>query len=318
MDLRQLKYFVCVARLGSVTRAAEQCFVAQPAMSVAIQNLEEELGIKLFERSHKRVTLSPTGAVFLQRAEDILRRVDDSVKEMADYRDIQRGVIRIGISPMLGALLFPYILSKFHAEHPLLELIVVEEGALTLKSLLEKGELDVGIMVASEKSPQLDMLSIVKSEILACMAPGNPLVARDRIAIPRLRDQRLILFKEDTVSRRLVLQEFARHELVPDIVFSSNQIVTILRLIELGVGIGFLLKPLVQGHPGIVCRRLARPLYLEAAVVWNRNRYVASPTQAFIDAIREGRFDEMARLPDSQDSQGSPGSQKSPVPAAED
>lgn len=290
MDLRQLKYFLAVSQLGSVTRAAEQCYVAQPAISIAIQNLEEELGVRLFERSHKKVSLTSTGQVFLLRVEDILERVDNSVKEMADFRNLQRGIIRIGISTMLGAILFPYILSKFNEEYPQIELIVVEEGALTLASLLDKGELDVGIMVVSERLPQQEMIPLLKSEIFVCFAPDNPLSERERITFPRLKDQKFILFKEGTVSRQLILGECERHEITPKIVFSSNQIATIQSLVELGVGVGFLLEQLVQNNPRIAYRRLARPLYLEAGLVWNRNRYLSHSAQAFIDAIRSYQF----------------------------
>lgn len=296
MELRQLKYFLMVSKLGSVTRAAQQCHIAQPAISIAIQNLEQELGVQLFERSHKKISLTSTGQVFLRRVEEILERVDDSVKEMGDFRNLQRGIIRVGITPMLGAVLFPYILSKFREDYPLLELSVVEEGALSINALLEQGELDVGIVVVSEKFPHLEMSPIIKSEIYVCLAQDNPLAERERIPFSRLRDQQFILFAEDTLSRKIILSECAKHQISPNIVFSSNQITTILSLVERGVGISFLLEPLVKDHPKIVSRRLAKPLYLEAGMVWNRNRYLANSTQAFINAIRSYPFDYMTTL----------------------
>ena len=85
------------------------------------------LGVQLFERYHKRISLTPAGAVFLRRGEDILNRVDSAIKEMEDFADLRRDVIQINITPMLGAVIFPYVLSKFRADHPALELIVVEE-----------------------------------------------------------------------------------------------------------------------------------------------------------------------------------------------
>lgn len=286
MELRQLRYFLAVSRLGSVTRAAEQCHIAQPAISVAIRNLEEELGVQLFERYHKRISLTPAGAVFLRRGEDILNRVDSAIKEMEDFADLRRGVIRVGITPMLGAVVFPYVLSKFRADHPALELIVVEEGALTIESLLEQGELDVALMFVPETPPELAVSPILRSEIHVCMSPDNPLSERGRIAFPKLKDEPFILFKENFLSRRLVLQECARHQMTPNIVFSSNQIATIISLIERGVGIGFLLEHLAQGKPRIKALRLAKPLYLEASLVWNKSRYLSQSVQAFIDAIR--------------------------------
>ncbi|MEI7429929.1 MAG: LysR family transcriptional regulator [Betaproteobacteria bacterium] len=296
MELRQLKYFMLVSKLGSVTRAAEQCHIAQPAISIAIQNLEQELGVQLFERSHKKISLTSTGQLFLRRVEDILERVDYSIKEMGDFKNLQRGIIRVGITPMLGAFLFPYILRKFREDHPLLELIVIEEGAISINALLEKGELDVGVVVVSEKDPQLEMSPIIKSEIYLCLSQDNPLASYKRIAFPRLRGQQFILFTEDTLSRKMILEECSRHQISPNIVFSSNQITTILNLVERGVGISFLLAPLVQNNPKIVSRPLVKPLYLEAGIVWNRSRYLANSTQAFIDAIRSYPFEQMTMI----------------------
>lgn len=286
MELRQLKYFLTVSRLGSVTKAAEQCHIAQPAISIAIRNLEEELGVPLFERYHKRISLTPAGAVFLRRVEDIFNRVHSAAKEMEDFADLRRGVIRVGITPMLGAVIFPYVLSKFRADHPALELIVIEEGALTIESLLERGELDVALMFMPETPPELAVSPIFRNEIHVCMSPDNPLSERERIAFTKLKDEKFILFKENFLSRKLVLQECARHQITPNIAFSSNQIATIVSLIERSVGIGFLLEQLAHDNPRIKALRLIRPLYLEAGLVWNKSRYLSQSAQAFIDAIR--------------------------------
>ena len=286
MELRQLKYFLTVSRLGSVTKAAEQCHIAQPAISIAIRNLEEELGVPLFERYHKRISLTPAGAVFLRRVEDIFNRVHSAAKEMEDFADLRRGVIRVGITPMLGAVIFPYVLSKFRADHPALELIVIEEGALTIESLLERGELDVALMFMPETPPELAVSPIFRSEIHVCMSPDNPLSERERIAFTKLKDEKFILFKENFLSRKLVLQECARHQITPNIAFSSNQIATIVSLIERSVGIGFLLEQLAHDNPRIKALRLIRPLYLEAGLVWNKSRYLSQSAKAFIDAIR--------------------------------
>lgn len=294
MDLRQLRYFIAVSRLGSVTRAAEQCHVAQPAISIAIRNLEDELGVQLFERSHKKVSLTSTGQVFLSRAEDIVERVAYSIKEMDDYSKLERGVIRLGITPMLGAILFPYVLSRFRVDHPQLELLVVEEGALSVKDLLERGELDVGILAVEQKWPKLEVTPLVRCEMFACLSPEHPLAGRERIALSRLRDEPFILFKEDTISRRIILDECARYGISPKIVFSSNQIATIASLVERGVGVGFLFESLLRDNPRIVSRHLARPLHLQAGLVWNRERYLSNASQAFIAAIRSYSFDGIA------------------------
>ncbi len=286
MELRQLKYFQLVSRLGGVTRAAEQCHVAQPAISIAIQKLEEELGVQLFDRYQKKIVLTSIGHIFLQRVDDILDRVNNSVKEMDDYRKLQRGAIRIGIPPMLGAFLFPYIFSKFQKEHPDLELSIIEEGTLAIKVLLEQGELDVGIIMVTETSTDLETTPITKSEISVCFHHEHPLRHLDKIPFNILKDEKFILLKEDTYARQIVMEECARNRFTPSIAFSSNQIETVLRLVEQQVGITFLIESLVNKNSTIESRPLVEPLYVQAGLAWNKKRYLSHAAQAFIDAIK--------------------------------
>ena len=107
MELRQLEYFQMASRLRNITRAAERLRVSQPNITVAIKKLEAELGIQLFDRSQKQLALTPEGAVFLNRVELALRNIQDAVLEVNDYKQLQKGTIKIGVPPMMGAYLFP-------------------------------------------------------------------------------------------------------------------------------------------------------------------------------------------------------------------
>ena len=100
MELRQLEYFQMASRLKNITRAAERLRVSQPNITVAIKKLEAELGIQLFDRSQKQLALTPEGAVFLNRIELALRNIQDAVLEVNDYKQLQKGTIKIGIPSM--------------------------------------------------------------------------------------------------------------------------------------------------------------------------------------------------------------------------
>lgn len=290
MELRQLKYFQLVSRLGNVTRAAEQCHVAQPAISIAIQKLEEELGIQLFDRNQKRFSLTMEGNVYLQRVDKILSLVEDSVVEMNDYRTLQRGGIRIGIPPLLGAFLFPYIFSKFTQVYPNLTLQTIEGGTLAIQNLLEKGELDVGIIMLSNMSDHLETLPITTGELVVCMPQGHPLSSFSRISMGQLVDQPFVLLQEDTYTRQLVIEEAEKHHFSPRIVFSSSQIETILGLVEQGIGISVLLDTIVRKRADIISRPLAEPLYVRAGLAWNKERYLPKAALAFIQFIKDYPF----------------------------
>jgi DNA-binding transcriptional LysR family regulator len=288
VELRQLEYFQMVSRLNSITRAAERLHVAQPSITVAIRKLEEELGVKLFDRSQKQLALTAEGTVYLQRVEDILSRVHDSVLEMNDYRTMKKGSIKIGLTPTIGAALFPFIFTKFQQAYPQLDVSIVEEGSLAVRSLLEQGELDIGVLIFSNMSPRLATIPITAGQLFVCLPPNHPFGKLfSSIPFAKLKEQPFILFKEDTYSRQLILEECAKHQFTPRIVFSSSQIETIMGLVEQGAGITFLLDAIVRKRSTIISRPLEDPLIVKAGLAWNKERYLSNATKTFIDFIKD-------------------------------
>lgn len=283
MELHQLKYFQMVSRLQHVSQAAEQLNVSQPSVTIAIKKLEEELGVQLLDRSQKRVALTAEGRLFLQRVEDILKRIDDTVVEMKDFRELHKGSIRIGITPIMGAVLFPYAFAHFQKKYPELNITVMEEGSLSIRNRLEKGELDIGIMIISNIPARLQTVRITRGQILVCLPPEHPLAKHSVIPFQSLHNEPFILFREDTYSRQIILKECAKCGFTPHIAFSSNQIGTIMGLVKQGVGITFFIEEIVKLQEGIVSRPLVDPLYLVAGLAWNKERYLPKAAQAFID-----------------------------------
>jgi len=287
MELRQLEYFQAVGRLGSVTKAAEQLHVAQPSISVSVKNLEAELGVRLLDRSKKNIALTTEGFIFLQRVEYVLNSLQDAVAEMGDFRRPLKGSIKIGITPIMGAFLFPHAFAEFRKQNPDIGIIVVEEGSLAIRSQLEKGELDIGILITSGVSSPLETYPITSGQIHVCLSANNPLGEHPSIPFKWLRDQPFILFKEDTYIRQQILTECSKRHFSPRIAFSSSQIGTVLGMVAQGVGISFFLEEIVRGHAEIVSRPLFKPLFLEAGLAWNKKRYLSKTTQVFIDSFRE-------------------------------
>ena len=162
MELRQLEYFQMASRLRNITRAAKRLRVSQPNITVAIKKLEAELGIQLFDRSQKQLSLTPEGTVFLSRVDVALRCLNDAMIEVNDFKQLQKGIIKIGIPPMMGAFLFPKIFSGFQALHPALDIMLFEEGSIAIRDLLDRDELDFGIVITSNASPTLNILPMTR------------------------------------------------------------------------------------------------------------------------------------------------------------
>lgn len=286
MELRQLEYFQAALRLGNITKASEALHVSQPSVTVAIKKLETELGLTLLDRSGRRISPTPEGRTFIARVDAILAAVGDAAAEMRDHRSLVKGSIRIGITPMMGAVLFPNAYARFRDEYPDFQISLVEEGTLSLQSHLEKGEIDLGIMVVSDLPTGLASLPLEQGRIMACMKPGHPLSAYGEIPFGLLKDQPFILFQGDTYSRQMILKECARFRFSPNIAFSSSQIGTVMGLVRQGAGIAFFMEELTRGQESIVVRPLADPLVISVGLAWNPGRYMSKAARAFIDSIR--------------------------------
>ena len=283
MELRQLEYFQMASRLKNITRAAERLRVSQPNITVAIKKLEGELGIQLFDRSQKQLSLTPEGAVFLGRVEVALRNIQDAVLEVNDYKQLQKGTIKIGIPPMMGAYLFPKIFSSFQRRYSHLDVYLHEEGSVAIREQLERDELDFGIIIIPDTSPNLQLLPMARSQIVCCVPEDSDLAARKAITLQDVEDHNLIMLKEGSFLRQTMLQKMKTAGFTPNIVLESNQVVTIMGLVANGVGNAFLLDMIVRDTPGIRAIPLATPVYVDVGLAWKRDRYISRAAQSFIE-----------------------------------
>ena len=283
------------SRLKNITRAAERLRVSQPNITVAIKKLEAELGIQLFDRSQKQLALTPEGAVFLNRIELALRNIQDAVLEVNDYKQLQKGTIKIGIPSMIGAYLFPKIFSSFQKQYSHLDIYLYEEGSMAIREQLERDELDFGIVIISNAAQSLQLLPMSTSQIAACVPENHPLAAKKSIGIQDLTDADLIMLKEGSFLRHLVLDKLKAANITPNIVLESNQIETIKGLVSSGVGLAFLLDFIVEGTPGIKALPLDEPIFVDVGLAWKKDRYISKAAQSFMDFCKNTLKQERAK-----------------------
>ncbi len=285
MELRQLEYFHEICRLGSVTATASELNVSQPSVTVGIRKLEEELGLPLFHRANRRLTLTSAGEDFLRDVKLILAKVEDAGKKMRDYRTEPKGVVRIGITPMMGTVLLPPVIARYQKEFPEVEIRVVEEGSLSISTLLDEGRLDLGIMIVRDLPANFAMTPVRRGKIMACLPPEHRLSGRGEVGLSELRDDPFILFREDTFSRQLIIRECRNLGFEPRIVFSSSQVGTVAGLVREGMGIAFFVEDIARTLDSLAVCRLSPRLELETAVVWNRDRYQSISAANLVNAF---------------------------------
>lgn len=300
MELRQLKYFQLASQLNSISKAAEQLHIAQPSVSVAIQKLEEELGVQLFNRGQRQITLNAEGRIFSQRVNDILASIDDSISEMKDLGKSPHSTIKIGVPPMIGLSLFPHIFAQFRKQYPWLSLTAIEAGSVTIQKLVEQGHIDVGfitqtavpspLIIKPAAASALNTIPVTTGQIYVCLYPGHLLGHLDNIPFNQLSGQSFILLRKDTFNRQAILAECKKYQFTPQIIFSSSQVETIVSLVELKIGITFLFDAIAKRYPVIQPLPLADPIHYQIALSWNRNRYLSNAAKTFVEFMSGVQF----------------------------
>ncbi|MBU3112408.1 LysR family transcriptional regulator [Clostridium lacusfryxellense] len=287
MELRQLQYFQTVCQLNSITQAAKKLYVTQPSITNSIKNLEKELSIVLFDRSKKQLYPTVEGKVFLKRVDEILKQVDNATSEMKDYQDLKKGILTIGIPPMIGTFIFPIVFIKFKQLYPNIKLNIIENGSIETRQMIEKGDLDLGLIIVDSNSTLLASLPILDSELLVCLKKEHPLRKKTTITFEDIKNEPIILLKEGFYIRQKILESFDENNIQPNIILSSNHLETVKGLITNGVGISFLLKEIVEDNDKITKIPLSTAIPIKIALVWRKNRYLSNASKAFVDFLME-------------------------------
>ncbi|HLQ35496.1 MAG TPA: LysR family transcriptional regulator [Chloroflexota bacterium] len=285
MQLDQLRYFLAVARHLSFTRAAEALPLSQPSLTNQIRKLERELGVELFERTTRRVRLTPAGEDFVGAAQQILNLVESAEIEMHEFSGLKRGRVLMGTIPTVGAFSLPPLLADFHRRFQGIELAIQEEGSDVLLQLLLEEALDLAIITAAEAHPSgaLERRCLVVDEMIVLLPPTHRLADRQVVSLGELRDEQFVLFKPGYGLRRVVLDACAEAGFSPTIAFESNQRETIYGMVQEGLGIALL--PRSGIHRGEYTWRLV-PLdppnvTRELSLAWKATRRQSEAAKAF-------------------------------------
>lgn len=286
MDIRQLEYFREVATLKSITKSAQRLYVSQPTITVALQKLELELDIALFERNKKQFTLTKEGELFLEKVSDILNKLQGAVDEIREHKNLQKGYLRIGIPPMVGSSLFPAIIANFARIYSLLNLVLIEDGSKNIREYLRQDSLDIGIINLLKLSDEFLSIPISRQEFLVCLHHQHPLADYEEIDIKQLATEKLILFNETNYNRHLIMQEFLNEDIIPNIILSTSQIATMQSMVAKNLGICFLTREVIPQTTNIVARSLKNKLFLEFGLAWHREKNLSPAAKAFIEFIK--------------------------------
>lgn len=282
-----MKVFMEIVSLNSFTKAAERLHIAQPAVSMAIRKLEDELELVLFNRQDRKVSLTAEGEIFLEHARRILEGVKSAELEMADLRGLVKGEVRIGIPPMLSSYFFPGIILDFKKRFPRLNLSVLGEGAWRIQKMISQGELDMGVIAGRNIPDDLDVRHFLREEVVVCVPAGHPFSARPSVPFAEFVREPLVFYKEGYYLRELVFEVLKGGRAESNIVFETNLFSLVKTLVCGGLGISTFLRMVVTGDKDLVAVPFDPPLHLDLVIAWKRGAYLSRANRAFVEFLLE-------------------------------
>lgn len=260
-DILDLQAFVAVADRASFRHAAADVFLSQSALSRRIDKLEESLGVKLFERTTRRVQLTNVGETFLVNVRSALDGLEDAVLGIADLAAHRTGTVTFACVPSAVQHFLPEILKQFSARYPRIRIRIHDESAQDVLNLVITGEADFGINFAGAENPEIIFKSIhVESYVLA-MRHDHPLATRTILSWKETLDERYISVAKSSGNRSVIDAALAGIEKHPVILCEVNHVSGVLALVEAGIGVAAVPGlSLLPGRPdGIVGVPLINP-----------------------------------------------------------
>jgi LysR family transcriptional regulator, hydrogen peroxide-inducible genes activator len=240
VSLRQLRYFLAVARSGHFGAAAERCAVTQPALSMQVQELEKELGLQLLERGRKGVGLTAGGQEIAVRAARVLADVRDLVDSARHLSDAFSGPFRFGAIPSIAPYLLPQLLPLIRARHPDLDLHLRETQTQRLLEELADGDLDLVLLALPIEHPGIETMSLFEDRFLLAV-PASRVIAKNVRATPDLlREDRLLLLEEGHCLRDQALAFCHLRQVESIDTFGASSLSTIVQMVSNGLGLTLL------------------------------------------------------------------------------
>jgi LysR family hydrogen peroxide-inducible transcriptional activator len=285
MELHQLRYFVAVAREGSMTAAATSLFLAQPTLSIQIRKLEQEIGAKLFERLARRVVLTAAGKAFLEHAERSLAELERGRERVADVVGLRHGRVAVGVLPSVAAHLLPAVLAAFRTEHPGVTVDLVEHDvSRDFERLVHAGELDMAVTRMPATLPGLGARTLVREPIVVLVPPGHALTGRRDVALGELADEGFVCMRSGYGLRELTDQLCSEAGFAPQVVIETGQLSIVHGMVRSGVGVALLPRLAARGADHVVPVS-DPPARRELGVVWRRTALESPPVAAFLDRL---------------------------------
>ena len=297
MDFRELVYITVVADCKSVTAAAKKMYISQPSLSQIISKVENDLGIKLFDRTAYPITLTYAGEKYVDTARKILMMKDNLRRELTDIGNGVRGKITVGIPVERAGYMLPETLKEFRRVYPGVEIRTQEAKASVLLESLQKGETNLVVIPKNEDGlgPELQEELIYREELLFVAGPGvvtPDMLTEDGayIRMEKVTDLPFIILKKGHAIRRAVDRLFRNCGATPNIIMETTSNINAVQLANSGYGATIVPERAVEifgGREQFNCYPLGEAYAWDVNVIYLKESYLDGAERYFIEVMKK-------------------------------
>lgn len=288
MEIRVLRYFLTVVREEGINRAAEVLHITQPTLSRQLSQLEEEVGVKLFHRGARKISLTNEGILLKRRAEEILSLVDRTERELVEQDELVEGRIVIGSGELAAVRELPEMIRSFHEKYPLVSYDLFTANADLVKEQMEKGLVDIGILLEPVDMTKFDFIRLENKERWGVlMRPDDPLAEREVVRASDLEGKPVILPRRQNVQSELSNwfgDSFGKMKVLFTSNFSTNGAI----MVQGGLGYSITIEGAVSlwDRQKITYRPLSPELQANSAIAWKKQQPFSLAICKFIEHVK--------------------------------
>lgn len=281
-----MRYVIAVAEMSSFTRAAQRCLVVQSALSHQIARLEKELGARLFERTSRRVRLTPAGAAFLPAARQCLDAAERAAAEVAAAVGEVRGRLAVGLIPSVAAVDVPAVLREFHQRHPKARISLTVGASDELAEQVRQGDIEVAFLGIPVTAHPRGVMArkLAEERLVAVVSPDHPLADETSVDLRRLSSEVFVDLPAKTAGRAQSDLAFTAAGLTREVAFEVTNADYLTRLVGAGLGVALLPPTYAEGLTGLTTIEVTDAPARAEYVIWGRESR-APAANAFLELL---------------------------------
>ncbi|MBP2656660.1 MAG: LysR family transcriptional regulator [Firmicutes bacterium] len=284
MDIEQLKYFLTVSRYHNMTLAADHLYISQSSLSKHILQLEDEIGLKLFDRNERTLRLNSAGHEFISFAEEIIAKHSAIMSKMQQYRRTYDGHLILGSIPIMSQYDIHRAIAAFAKEYPDITIQTYEENGDHILKMLADEQLDLAIVrTATLSSNAYKVIPLADDEMVLVTNKTHPLATKKPLPLKEAVNESFILLDSGKGLYDLCLSACAKAGFSPSIRYQHTRIETIIGFVAENIGVSLLMKKVISffQHPDIVCIELQEPIKSTVALVFPHGKKLSPSANLF-------------------------------------